>query len=339
MSTQTIEYESPTTYRDRTVRLFSLLVKTGPAIGLALVVLIFTILRPHSFLTVDNWQRILTLTTVVGVAALGMTIVIISGGIDLSVGANMALTTVVVATLLVNNWSPLAAALAGIAVGIGVGLFIGALVVFVDLAPFVVTLGLWGSLRGLAKGIAHEQAVYPPSDTWLVPINHMLAPDKAWMIVPIGVWLMLVLAIMTAVLLRYTRFGRHVFAIGSNEQTARLCGVPVARTKILVYMLGGMFAALGGVLLFSFLTMGDPTTANGKELDVIAAVVIGGASLSGGQGTIAGSLVGALLMTVIANGCGKLDIPNWVQEMVTGGIIILAAIFDRLKRGKLPRIL
>ena len=151
------------------------------------------------------------------------------------------------------------------------------------------------------------------------------------MLVPPGVWLMLVLATFVGGFLRYTQLGRHIVAVGSNELTARLCGIPVERTKIIVYTLGSAFAALAGVLQYSYLTVGDPTTATGMELDIIAAVVIGGASLAGGEGSVLGSLVGALIMTVVANGCTKLELPNWVQEIVTGGIIIVAVAVDRLR--------
>jgi ribose transport system permease protein len=336
-SSLTLEHRSP--YEQRQNVALSLLAQLGPAIGLLCVIILFSVLRWDTFATIDNWQVMLMQTAVVGTAALGMTIVIVSGGIDLSAGSNMAMTTVVVAKLLQHGWPPLLAALGGVVSGGIVGAFIGTLVTFVDLAPFIVTLGLWGGLRGLAKYVADETTVDPGRDTWLNHILHMLDPQQRWMLVAPGVWIMLVLAVMTAAMLRYTRFGRHVFAIGSNELTARLCGVPVARSKIFIYVLGGMAAALAGVMLFSSLTIGDPTTANGKELDVIAAVVIGGASLSGGQGSITGSMIGALLMTVIANGCTKMGLSNSVQEIVTGAIIILAATVDRLRRGKLPRLL
>jgi ribose transport system permease protein len=133
-------------------------------------------------------------------------------------------------------------------------------------------------------------------------------------------------------MLVYTRLGRHVFAIGSNEQTARLCGVAVDRVKVIVYALGGAFAGVAGVLQFSRLTVGDPTVAVGVELDVIAAVVIGGGSLSGGEGSILGAIVGALIMTVIRSGCAQMGLPNWVQEMVTGFIIVLAVAIDRWRQ-------
>jgi ribose transport system permease protein len=142
---------------------------------------------------------------------------------------------------------------------------------------------------------------------------------------------MLILALIIGIVLKYTKQGRYMFAVGSNEAAARICGVPVERTKFLVYILGSGFAALAGVLQFSYLTVGDPTTASGMELDIIAAVVIGGGSLAGGEGTILGSLVGALIMTAVGNGCIKMELPNWVQEIVAGAIIIIAVALDRFR--------
>jgi ribose/xylose/arabinose/galactoside ABC-type transport system permease subunit len=201
------------------------------------------------------------------------------------------------------------------------------------LAPFIVTLGMWGALRGAAKGLASEQMIIAPS-TWLNRLLNTLSDTQRWMLLPPGVWLMLVLAVVVAIALRYARRGRYIFAVGSNEVAARICGVPVERTKLLVYTLGSGFAALAGVLQFSYLTVGDPTTATGMELDVIAAVVIGGGSLAGGEGSVLGSLVGALIMTVVGNGCTKLELPNWVQEIVTGAIIVVAVSLDRLRQRK-----
>jgi ribose transport system permease protein len=226
-----------------------------------------------------------------------------------------------------RGWSPLAAALAGIAAAAACGAFSGLLITRLRLLPFVVTLGMMGALRGAAKGLAGEQTIYP-DETWLNKL--MLLGGRGSL--PGGVWLMLGFAVLVALLLRYTRFGRHVFAVGSNELSARLCGVPVERVKLLVYTLGGLFAGLGGVLQFAYLTGGDPTTAIGLELNIIAAVVIGGASLAGGQGTIMGTLIGALIMSVVANGCTKVGLSNWVQEIVTGGIIIAAVLLDYLRR-------
>lgn len=305
-----------------------MLKRLGPVIGLVFVIGLFTALRPGKFATADNFEIMLLQTAVVGTGALGMTIVIISGGIDLSVGSVVALTTVVIALLLSHGMPAWLAALGGVGAGVVCGAFIGTLITRLKLAPFIVTLGMWGALRGAAKGLANEQMVVAPA-SWLNRLLNTLAPGQRWMIVPVGVWLLLVLAVVVGALLRYTRLGRHVFAVGSNELTARLCGVPVERTKLIVYMLGSGFAAVAGVLQFSYLTVGDPTTAAGLELDIIAAVVIGGGSLAGGEGSVAGSLIGALIMTVVANGCTKLELPNWVQEIVTGGIIIVAVTLDR----------
>jgi ribose transport system permease protein len=159
-----------------------------------------------------------------------------------------------------------------------------------------------------------------------------LQGDRNWMLLPPGVWLTILLGLLVAGLLRYTRFGRHVFAVGSNEQTARLCGVNVTRTKLAVYILAAGLTGFAGVLQYSYENgSGDPTTARGLELDVIAAVVIGGASLSGGAGSVIGTFSGALLMAVVANGCNKLDLDTSVQQMATGGIIIVAAALDRLR--------
>lgn len=305
--------------------------KLGPLIGLVFVLALFSALRPQKFPTADNVEIMLLQTAVVGTGALGMTLVIVSGGIDLSVGSQVALCTVTLSLLLNLGWPPLLAALGAVVIGACCGALIGTLVTRLRLSPFIVTLGMWGALRGLAKGLAHETMVVTPP-TWLNRLLNAVSAEQKWMLVPPGVWLLVILALGVAGLLRYTQRGRHIFAIGSNEQTARLCGVPVERTKLIVYMLASGFAALAGVLQYSYLTVGDPTTATGMELDIIAAVVIGGGSLAGGQGSVLGSLIGALIMTAVANGCTKMDLPNWVQEIVTGLIIIAAVALDRLRQ-------
>jgi len=299
----------------------------APLVGLAAVCLLFAVLRFDTFVTRDNFSIIFQQTAVIGIAALGMTLVIIAGGIDLSVGSIIALGTIVIAQLLQKGCSPLLAALGGVGASALCGALSGVLITRLRLLPFVVTLGMMGALRGAAKGLAGEQPIYP-DETWL---NTLMQLGRNGGLPP-GVWLMLGFAVLVALMLRYTRFGRHVFAVGSNELTARLCGVPVERVKLLVYILGAAFAGLGAVLQFAYLTGGDPTTAVGLELNIIAAVVIGGASLAGGQGTITGTLVGALIMSVVANGCTKLGLSNWVQEIVTGGIIIAAVLLDYLRR-------
>lgn len=299
----------------------------GPFIGLAVVTLLFGALRPETFLTFDNFAIVLQQTAVIGIAALGMTLIIISGGIDLSVGSIIALGTVVIALLVQAGWPPLLAALAGVGASALCGSFSGLLITRLRLLPFVVTLGMMGALRGAAKGLAGEQPIYP-DETWLSNLMRLGGPGS----LPGGVWLMLAFAVVVGIALRHMPFGRHVFAVGSSELTARLCGVPVERVKLLVYALGGAFAGLAAVLQFGYLTGGDPTTAVGLELNIIAAVVIGGASLNGGQGGVVGTLVGALIMSVVANGCTKLGLPNWVQEIVTGAIIVAAVLLDYIRR-------
>ncbi len=310
-----------TTWLRRAVTVF------GPLIGLAAVCVLFAALRFDTFVSRDNFAIVLQQTAVIAVAALGMTLIIIAGGIDLSVGSVIALGTVVIALLLQKGWSPLFAAFGGIVACAACGAFSGLLITRLRLLPFVVTLGMMGALRGAAKGLANEQPIYP-DETWLNNLLRLGAHGG----LPSGVWLVIVLSVVVALALHYTRFGRHVFAVGSNELTARLCGVPVQRVTLLVYILGAAFAGVGAVLQFAYLTGGDPTTASGLELNVIAAVVIGGASLAGGQGTITGTLVGALIMSVVANGCTKLGLANWVQEIVTGGIIVAAVLLDYLRR-------
>jgi len=311
---------------------FSSLTQTlGPLAGLLLIFSLFAIIGPESFFSSNNLETIARQTAIVGSAALGMTLVIISGGIDLSVGSIIALVTVAIAALLQAGVDPLLAALGGVASGIVCGFANGYLITRLRVVPFIVTLGTLLVVRGAAKGFAREQKIDAPL-TWLKELLAALPPGEGWRVVPWGVWLTVVLAVGVAALLVYTRLGRHIIAIGSNEQTARLCGVPVDRVKTTVYALGGFFAGVAGVLQFSRLTVGDPTVAMGVELDVIAAVVIGGGSLSGGEGSVLGTIVGALIMTVIRSGCAQMGLPNWVQEMVTGGIIVTAVAIDRWRQ-------
>ncbi|MFO1447662.1 MAG: ABC transporter permease [Opitutaceae bacterium] len=305
-----------------------LLVHLGPVLGLITVYALFALLRFDRFVTWSNASIMLQQTAVIGTGAIGMTLIVISGGVDLSFGSIIAFSAVVLALALQAGLDPALAAAAAIGSGAGAGLVSGLLITRLSLMPFIVTLGMMGVLRGAAKGLANEQPIYPDG-TWL---NGLMQLGEHSL--PGGVWVMLVMAGVIGGVLRYTRFGRHCFAIGSSESTARLCGVRVERTKIMIYGLGAAFAGLAGVLQFAYLTGGDPTTAVGLELNIIASVVIGGASLAGGRGSVTGTLVGALIMTVVNNGCTKLEMANWVQEIVTGGIIVAAVTLDQLRRGR-----
>lgn len=302
----------------------------GPLMGLLGVCVFFAVLEPDTFLSVYNFQTIAAQTVIVGFGAIGMTFVIVSGGIDLSMGSLIALVSVVTALALKEGFPPIPAALAGIATGALVGFVNGTLVTRLRIVPFIVTLGTMGIGRGLSKYLAGEQKIDAPAQ-WLAGIMDK-APSPAWILMAPGTWLMFALALLMGFILKRTVFGVHTYTIGSSEATARLCGIRVPRVKIAIYTLAGVFAGLAGVMQFARLTVGDPTTAVGKELDVIAAVVIGGASLSGGVGGIGGSLIGAFLMSVLANGCTLTGVPNYVQEILIGAIIILAVALDRLRQ-------
>ncbi len=309
--------------------------RLGPLLGLGIVYLFFVLVGPEAFATTRTLETIARQTAIVGTAALGMTMVIVAGGIDLSVGSIVALASVVVALILDGgHGGPFTAVAAAAFAGAFSGLVSGTLITRLRVAPFIVTLGMLLLVRGAAKGLGKEQKVDAPI-TWLVDLLSSLPPDRRWTLVPPGVWLLALLALATAFVLRYTKLGAHLFAIGSNEETARLCGVAVERVKVIVYTLSGALAGLTGVLQFSRLTVGDPTVAVGLELDVIAAVVIGGGSLSGGEGTVLGTLVGAFIMTVIRTGTAQMGLPNWVQEIVTGVIIIAAVAIDRWRHRRI----
>jgi len=299
----------------------------GPLLGLVSTWLLFALLCGSSFTRWDNQGLMLLQTAVVGTAAVGATWIIVSGGIDLSVGSTIALGTMVAALVLRAGGGATLAALSALASGAAIGALIGTLVNRARLSPFIVTLGLWGAVRGLAKGVGDNQPVYPGALGW---IGELMVAGRGFL--PAGVWILVVLAALSAFALQRTVFGRHAVAIGSNQETARLCGVPVERTKLLVYVLGVSCAGVAAVLQLAYLSMGDPTTAQGYELKAIAAAVIGGASLAGGEGSIGGTLIGALIMTVVDNGCTKLGLDNWVQELVTGVIIVAAVALDRWRQ-------
>jgi ribose transport system permease protein len=198
--------------------------------------------------------------------------------------------------------------------------------------PFIATLGMLGVARGVAKGLAGSQTVNVP-DTWA---NDLLLtiPKHTWLLVAPGVWIAIILAIAAAVVLRRTVFGRRVFALGSNEAAARACGIATDRLKICIYALAGLLFGLAGVMQMSRLRQGDPTVAAGLELDIIAAVVIGGGSLAGGEGSILGAMIGALIMAFLRNGCQQVGWPNYIQEIIIGALIVFAVAIDRWRSSR-----
>ncbi len=331
----------------------------GRFLALAVVFGFFAVcVEGGKFYSPRNLENILRQSAVYATASLGMTMIIISAGIDLSVGSMIALAVVTVAWVL--DWHvatpgasggtqvvylverhpvliPWLALLAGILVSVVAGICNGVAIVGLRVVPFIVTLGTMGIFRGLAKGLADEKDIYPHQDTWLTRLMDptLTSNDPGWRtwLLPPGVWILIVAAVVAALFLRYSRPGRYMYAIGSNEETARLCGVPVARIKILTYTLAGLFAGLAGLMQFSFIGgIGQPTSAVSYELFIIAAVVIGGGSLMGGQGSILGSVIGALIITILYMGGQQMGWPKWVQEAVIGLIIILAVVIDRLRQ-------
>src|SRR5712691_5657756 len=364
--------------------------RLGPLLGLVLVIATFAILMgdPARYLSPKNLRTVLAQTVIVAIGAIGMTMIIVSGGIDLSVGSSIALTGVITAVSLNAGLSPAIAVTVGILAGGSVGLVNGlvitgltfhvlyfVLVAWIEIflfragfrfipmtaalgflllfrfllsfvirrfggrtlprfgvVPFIATLGMLGVARGTAKWLAGEQTVNVP-ETWVNELI-VLFPKPAWLLLAPGVWVAIILAVIAAIVLRNTVFGRRVFALGSNEVAARACGIATDRLKIWIYGVAGLLFGLAGVMQMSRLRQGDPTVAAGTELDVIAAVVIGGGSLSGGEGTIFGSMIGALIMAFLRNGCQQIGWHNYVQEIIIGAIIVIAVAVDRWRSSR-----
>jgi len=311
-----------------TVHAGSWLARLGPFMGLIVVIIIFALLTdsPHQYLSIRNFRIVVAQTVIVALGAIGMTMIMVSGGIDLSVGSVIALTGVVTAIAIRDGRSTFVGVLEGVVAGGVVGIINGLFITRLRVIPFIATLGTLGMARGVAKWIAGQQTVNVPP-TW---VNELAVtfPQPDWIIVAPGVWLTALLAVIVSLVLRYTVFGRRVFAVGSNEAAARACGIPVDRLKVWIYGLAGLLFGLSGVMQMSRLRQGDPTVAIGTELDVIAAVVIGGGSLNGGVGTILGSMIGAVIMAVLRNGSQQMGWQNYVQEIIIGAIIVVAVAID-----------
>jgi ribose/xylose/arabinose/galactoside ABC-type transport system permease subunit len=317
----------------------SLVSQFGPLLALVLVFFFFALVDSlqaggGQFLSLRNLQAMLISSAPVVVCALGMTVVIISGGIDLSVGTGIALCATVLAWVLKQNGPIELALIACVLTGCATGCINGIMISGLNVAPFIVTLGSMTAYLGAAKLVAEETTVRPPLETvpgWMSGLA-MPAPTPPWLLVAPGVWIMLLLAFIVSLVLRYTVFGRYVFAVGSNEQTARLCGINVPLLKIAVYSLSGLFVGLAGIYQFAKLSVGNPISGVGLELKVIAAVVIGGASLNGGRGTVLGALAGALLMQTIVSGSTQLGLKNPTQDIILGVVIVAAVTVDEIRQ-------
>lgn len=321
---------------------------SGPVLGLLTVVGVFIVSlwvkgEPDSlgrFLNLPNLQVLLHDGTIPAILALGMLMVIISGGIDLSVGSVVALVTVV--TMWVYRWTyahsastttaSLAAVPAGIIVGGVCGLVNGLLITGLRVTPFVATLGMLSIARGLAVWLAERHTMSFPLNARPGWVDRLAQVHPAFGVFSPGFWSLLALAGMVAILLRTTVLGRYCYAIGSNEATARLCGVNVEGNKVIIYTLAGLLTGWAGILLFAHTSSGDPGGAVGLELEVIAAVVIGGASLTGGQGTVVGTLLGILILGILTNGVRSIEVPVEIRYILIGIIIVVNTALSRWQR-------
>ncbi|MCM8538918.1 MAG: ABC transporter permease [Lentisphaeraceae bacterium] len=330
-----------------------------PFIGLIFVVIVVTVFilvkdssKINDFYSLFNLKLILRQTVVVGIGALGMTLVIISGGIDLSVGSVVALGSVVCAMVMtamatgpvgpdgalilseasVSMGGMIVALLASVVVCSLCGLMNGAITAKFKMMPFIVTLGTMQIARGIAKIAGNDERVRTPDNGFQSFMDQF--PDPQWLFFAPGVWVMIGLTIIVGLMLKFTVMGRYIYAIGSNEDTARLCGINVEKYKILIYTLCGVLTGIAACMDYSNLGSGNPVGNIGLELNIIAAVVIGGASLNGGEGSALGSLIGALIMAILVNAFTKLSIPQAYQEITIGVIIILAVGIDKLKHRK-----
>lgn len=312
----------------------------GPVLALVIVVMVFGALDQFyndkpKFLTARNLVVLLSQMSVVAVAALGMTLIILAGGVDLSIGFAVSLCATVLAFGLKAGWPQPVVLLATLGTGCLCGMLNGALVSYGRIVPFIVTLGTMTIFLGIGNRIAENATITPgraQTPQWLAQMSTNITPTGD-SIIPTGVYGWLVLAFVTAAALRWTVFGRHVKAIGSNERAAMLCGIRVERVKLVVYVLAGLTAAIAGIYQFSNIKIGNPNENRALELNAIAAVVIGGGSLRGGRASVLGTLCGAALMSVIRSGCDQLGVRNFDQQVIIGTIIVAAVALDQWRSG------
>jgi ribose transport system permease protein len=316
---------------------------SGPMLGLAAVLILFASLlhgrgQLGRFLGLGNIQVLLHSSSVAGVIALGMLVIIISGGIDLSVGSVAALVTVVTMQtyrLLEARHGSGLASVAAVGAGVGVGglagLVNGLAITRLRVTPFVATLGMLSIARGLAVWLAGRKTLSfaGARPEWVDALSR--TASQRYVFDP-GVWSLFALAILMAGLLRLTVFGRYCYAIGSNDATARLCGIAVERIKVWVYLLSGLLTGWAGILVFAQGSGADPMSSVGLELDVIAAVVIGGASLSGGQGSVVGTLMGVLILAILENGVNQLQLALELKYVFIGVIVMVNTALSQWQR-------
>ncbi len=284
-------------------------------------------LNTQYFLTTNNLMGVFRAFSLTAIMSIGMVMVIITGGIDLSVGSAMGLAGLVTALCFDAGFSGAASVGAGLGVGMAFGLTNGLLITAIGLPPFIATLGTLSIGRGLMYMITHGVPVTPDTPKSFSVIGQGYVGP-----VPVPVVIMVVLMIAFALIMQRTRFGRHVYATGGNENAARLSGVKTNRVKLIVYVLSSTIASIAGIIAFSRYLSAEPASGFGSELDVIAAAAIGGASLAGGVGSVTGAVIGAALVGVIANGVVLLNINTYAQQAITGGVILIAVSLDILRK-------
>ncbi len=300
--------------------------------GLIVLLILFGALTlgTNEFLTANNMANLARQVAVFGIIAVGQLLIILTAGIDLSVGSVLGLTGCITAELLVHGIGIPIAILGGLAAGAAIGVFNGVLVAYGKLPPFIVTLGMLGIARGAVLVLTDASSVQPLPDAF----GNIANGD--FLGLPNLLWMLALVVVVTAFVLRRTVFGRYIYAVGSNPESARLAGVPVTRVLVSVYAIGGLLAAFGGVLFMSRLNAGIPTGGTGYELNAIAACVIGGASLFGAKGGAYGAAAGALIVATLNNGGNLLNINSFYLQIIIGALILIAVAFDQYqgRRGR-----
>ena len=307
------------------------LVKQSSTVSIFLILVVMCAIMAAvspAFVKISNILSTARSFSAIAVAGIGVSMVIITGGIDLSIGSVYGLAGVISAMLVVSGVPLLPGILGGMLIGSAVGLFNGMMVVYLRLPPFIATMGTMQIARGICYIITQG---YPVSN---LPKEYTLLGQGYLLGIPVPIWVMILIAILFAIFLNMTTTGRRIFALGGNEEATRISGINTKRLKVLVYTLGAALAGLAGIITASKLGVGQPTAGIGFEMDAIAAVVIGGASLSGGEGTVTGTIIGAAIIGVLRNALVLLSVDSYWQTLIIGCVIILAVTIDQLRKGR-----
>ncbi len=305
-----------------------LLTKMRPLIGLLLFSVIISVISPR-FLTASNLLNVFRQTSINAIIAAGMTLVILTGGIDLSVGSTIAFSGAVAARMLVAGNNVVFTIIVAIAIGAAAGIFNGLIITKGKVQPFIATLATQILLRGATLVFTDGRPIAVAGES-ISKFFKALGPGKIFEI-PIPVIIMIVIFAIIYYILNNTRFGRHIYAVGGNEKASRLSGVNTDKIKVLAYTISGVLAAVAGIIMTSRLSSAQPTAGDGYELDAIAAVVLGGTSLTGGQGSVIGTIIGALIIGILNNALNLMDVQSYYQTIAKGLVILAAVLIDRKK--------